>query len=135
MKQVYFFSSIILLLASCSPRINYLGTTSDPTSEVDVFVDESAIKKNYDIIGKGYVDTRLPGRNSHEKIQSKAIEKAMKKGADAILIQDYFTGNGTTVNTTAKKDAISKDVITVRNTNVQPAGENGFVVYFLKYTK
>ena len=130
MKQIYFFSSLILLFASCSPRINYLGSTSEPTSQVDVFVDEGAIKKGYDIIGKGYVDARIPGRNVTAKIQAKAIEKARKTGADAILIQDYVPNAGSPVNTTSKKDT-KPDVIV---NNIKQADDNAFIIYFLKYT-
>ncbi len=46
MKKIYFLSILILLIASCSPRIKYLGNSYAPTSQVDVFVSEDAIKKN-----------------------------------------------------------------------------------------
>jgi hypothetical protein len=135
MKKIYFYSSLILLFSSCSPRINYVGGTSEPTSQVDVFVDEGAIKKDYDIIGKGYVH----GLAIHlriEKVQSKAIEKARKKGADAVLIQDYYIPNtGTSVSSTARKDSVGKGVVTIRNTNIQSTGDSGFNIYFLKYTR
>jgi len=132
MKQIYVFFCIILLFTSCSPHINYLGSTSEPTSQVDVFVDESAIKKGYDIIGKGYVDARIPGKHIPEKIQTKAIEKAMTKGADAILIQDYVANAASSLNTTTKKDN-TRDVLTVNN--IKQPDDNAFIIYFLKYTK
>ena len=133
MQKIYFFSSIILLFTSCSPRINYIGRSNAPTSHIDVYVNEAAIKKNYDIVGKGYVHGITFSKGA-EKIQKKAIEKAMKKGADAILIEDYFVPNtGTLINTTMRSDSLNKSLITSGNTTVQSTGSSGFNIYFLKY--
>ena len=74
MQKIYFFSSIILLFTSCSPGINYIGRSNAPTSHIDVYVNEAAIKKNYDIVGKGYVNGITFSKGA-EKIQKKAIEK------------------------------------------------------------
>ena len=133
MQKIYFFSSIILLFTSCSPSINYIGSSNVPTSHIDVYVNEAAIKKNYDIVGKGYV-YGITFSKGAEKIQKKAIEKAMKKGADAVLIEDYFVPNtGTLINTTMRSDSLNKSLITSGNTTVQSTGFSGFNIYFLKY--
>lgn len=134
MQKIYFFSFIILLFSSCSPAINYIGSTNAPTSHVDVFVNDATIKKNYDIVGKGYVH-EITFNKRIEKIQKRAIEKAMNKGADAVLIQDYYVPNtGTSINTTMRSDSLNKGLITVGNTTVQSTGSSGFNIYFLKYT-
>jgi hypothetical protein len=44
MKKIYFLYFIILLFASCATRINYLGNSYAPTSNVAIFVTEDAIK-------------------------------------------------------------------------------------------
>jgi hypothetical protein len=134
MKQIYFFSSLILLFSSCTLGIKYVGSASAPTSHVDVFVDKGSIKKSYEVVGKGYVDG-IANSSRAEKIQSKAIEKAMKKGADAVLIQDYYVPNtGTSINTVLRSDSIAKGKVIVGNTSIQATGTGGFTIHFLKYT-
>jgi hypothetical protein len=135
MKKIYFIIPIISLFFSCSPGIKYVGSASAPTSHVDVFVDKSAIKKNYEVIGKGYVDG-IANSQRAEKIQSKAVEKAMKKGADAVLIEDYYLPNtGASINTVLTSDSIAKGKVIVGNTSMQVTGTSGFNIHFLKYTK
>ncbi len=99
MKKIYFLYFIILLIASCAPRIKYLGNSYSPTSQVDVFVSEDAIKKNYGIVGKGYVQNGGLYKQRIEKIQNKAVEKAKQKGVDGVLIQEYYVPNtGTSIS-------------------------------------
>lgn len=52
----YIYTSLVLstIFTSCAMRIDYLGSASTPTNNVDVYVDPSAIKRPYTIIGKGY---------------------------------------------------------------------------------
>ena len=135
MKKIYFITLITLLFFSCSTVIKYVGSVNAPTSHVDVFVNEGAIKKNYDIIGKGYVHGIITN-NRAEKIQRKAVEKAMQNGADAVLIQDYYVPNtGTSINTVLRSDSIAKGMVTVGNTSIQSTGSSGFNIQFLKYSQ
>ena len=133
MQKIYFFSFIILLFPSCITRIAYIGSTSAPTSRVDVFVNENAIKKNYEIVGKGYIHYGLYSRGV-EKIQKKSIAKAKEVGANGILFQDYYVPNtGTSINTVMRSDSVAKGLITVGNTTVQSTGTGGLNIFFLKY--
>ena len=133
MQKIYFFSFLVLLFPSCVTRIAYIGSTNVPTSHVDVFVNESAIKKNYEIIGKGYVHYGLYSRGV-ENIQKKSVAKAKEVGANGILFQDYFIPNtGTSINTVMRSDSVAKGLITVGNTTVQSTGIGGFNIFFLKY--
>lgn len=133
MQKIYFVSFLVLF-TSCVTRIVYVGSTNVPTSHVDVFVNENAIKKNYDIVGKGYIHYGLYSRNILN-IQKKSIQKAMENGADGILVQDYFIPNtGTSINTVMKSDSVARSLITVGNTNVQSTGSGGFNIFFLKYS-
>jgi hypothetical protein len=135
MQKNLLFVFSILNFISCSTSINYLGSSSAPTSQVDVYVNEAAIKKAYDIVGKGYVNYGIVNNKTVEKIQNKAIDKAKQKGADAVLIKDYFIPNtGTSINTTTRRDSIAKGVITERNTAVQSTGSSGYTILFLKYS-
>ena len=130
MLKHYFYSLLVLLFLSCT-KINYVGNSYNPTSNVAVFVDEGAIKRNYDVVGKGYVQSTT---TTPEKIQTKAIEIAKQKGADAILIRDYFVPH-TGINTSVRTDTLNKAVINVGNTIVRHGSSQEFVVLFLKYTE
>jgi hypothetical protein len=132
MIKHYSIYLLFFFLASCSTHVSYLGNTFEPTKHVDVFVDESAVKNRYDIVGKGYIQRNY--FSSVESIQVKAVEKAKKNGADAILIKDYYVPNtGAAINSTTHTDSLGKGVITVGQTTVQQTGTTGFTVLFLKY--
>jgi hypothetical protein len=118
-------SLALFILVSCSTRISYMGESSNPTSKVDFFIDPSSITKNYKVIGKGYL--QYVGRA--EKIQEQAILKGMEIGADAVLVQEYWTtDSGTSINTSYGLDSTRKKVITSRD-----SGGNGFSITYLKY--
>jgi hypothetical protein len=136
MKKIYSLSFLILLITSCAPRIKYLGNSYAPTSQVDVFVSEDAIKKNYDIVGKGYVQHGGLYKKKIEKIQSKAVEKAKQRGVDGVLIQEYYVPNtGTSISSVSRSDSLFKGLITIGNTQIQSTGSGGFTIQFLKYSQ
>ncbi|HEX8315570.1 MAG TPA: hypothetical protein VF609_11280 [Flavisolibacter sp.] len=124
------------VLASCAVRINYLGSTSAPTENVDVYVDPSAIKRPYTIIGKGYPASVGYGAvvNSTDKLQRKAVELAREKGANAVLFQDYqVQHNGTNFYAASRTDSLGKGVITTTSGSVAPIVTSGRNIFFLRY--
>lgn len=131
MKTIY-TCLIVILLTSCATKVNYLGNTFNPTEKIDVFVDETAIKKSYDIVGKGYVQSNYFTRPEH--VQTKAIETARKKGADAVLIKDYYIPvSSTGINTTLRSDSVGKSLITTGKSTISQNVTSEFMVLFLKY--
>ena len=138
MKHVYAYRSALLIfsglyLASCGTRIQYVGSSSKATQNVEVFVDASSITRPYNIIGKGYPSTSV-GIPNVEKVQAKAILKAKQIGADAILFQDYFlTHDGLSVNSYSKTDSVGKGLVTVSNTTATPVISTRLDILFLKY--
>jgi hypothetical protein len=130
MIRIYTCLLPLFFLLSCAPKINYLGNSFQPTNKVDVYVDESAISRDYTIVGKGYVRTYV--YSVSESIQKKAVNKAKQKGADAVLFKDYFVPTSPQV-TRNKKD--SSGNLTVSITNPAPALSvtPEIVVLFLKY--
>jgi len=125
MNKFYLISSVALFLVSCSTRVSYMGESLNPTNKVDFYVDPSSITKNYKVIGKGYL--QYPGKA--EKIQEEAILKGMEIGADAVLVQEYWTTDiGTSINSSYGVDSTRKKVITSRD-----SGGNGFSITYLKY--
>ena len=123
MLKHYFYSLVVLLFLSCT-KINYVGNSYNPTSNVEVFVDEGAIKRRYDVVGKGYVQSTT---TASEKIQTKAIEIAKQKGADAILIQDLFT-----YTMGLRTDSTNKAAMNAGNTVVRQSAAAEFIVLFFE---
>lgn len=77
---------VLTIIAFGCARVNYVGRTYVPkTEEVDVFFSKDDIKKEYTVIGHAIGSGKLVSDN---KIREKLIEKAMEKGADAILITE-----------------------------------------------
>ena len=139
MKKIYSFVLLSILLSSCytNSRIDYIGSTSQPTNNVDVFVDEKAIPRAFTIVGKAFINPS-PYSLRKEKIMTKAVQKAKEKGADAIFYQETFvpTTPGTNLTTHSLTDSLGKGTITVSNTSVnQSYGYLRTEILFLKYNK
>lgn len=81
--------SITVCFAGCA-NVFYLGDAFSVTSQVDLYYDESAIEKAYDLIGHGLGSGIWV---SSQKIQKKLIEEAKARGADAILITGLGKSN------------------------------------------
>ena len=129
-----FYSILIsgFLISSCTPSISYIGNSYDRTENVDVFVDESAIGKNYKIVGKGYVSTVFT--SVPESIQTKAVKKARQKGADAVLIKDYYLPVGLPLaNGSIRVDSLGRNVNYVRGQYLPLSSSSQIFVLFLKY--
>jgi hypothetical protein len=135
--MIKFYSLLfIAAFSSCGSHLNYLGTSSTPTKNVDVYVDASAIKHPYTIIGKGYMEYGFGGysKSRIDKMQEKAIKKAKAKGADAILFQDYyFKENGASIQTVTKADSVGKSLVSAQTGNISPIISSRTDILFLKY--
>ena len=118
------------LLSSCTYRVHYLGNSYDSTQKVDVYVDASAIKRSYEIMGKTVAQVSTFG-GSPEKIQKKAVAKAKQKGADAVLFQDYLVAPAT-INGSLRTDSLGQSSST---TLISPSSSPGYMILFLKYTR
>jgi hypothetical protein len=119
----------LVLFTSCGTQVKYVGSTHPETRSVDVFVRENLVNKPYEIIGKGYLHYRMGIGNSVETIQRKAVEKAKLKGANAVVIEDYYLVDKTTSITT-RTDSLKTVGLT---TDINPAVSSGFTILFLRY--
>ena len=128
MTKIYVALLTAFALTSCGPSISYIGSTSNPTKNVDVYVEESAIPKEYTVVGKGYV--RYFRNAVPESLQTKAISKARQKGADAILVKDYYVPlNNPGITTSVRKDSSGRGVLTIAPQTLS----SEVIVLFLKY--
>ena len=73
-----------LLLAVGCTNIKYIGDSYPPTTQVDVFFAEEDIEQDYRVMG--HADATAPEYVNVEKMMEKIKEKAMEKGADAIVV-------------------------------------------------
>jgi PBP1b-binding outer membrane lipoprotein LpoB len=136
MKNVYLIYFLAVIISSCSAaKFRYVGSKNPPVQKVDVYVDERSIKKQYDIVGKGYAEPNWMRKLDQEKMLEMAIEKAKKNGADAIFFKETFIPTpGTAVNTHTQTDTLGKSVITSSNTSIMPVyGYLNKEILFLKY--
>jgi hypothetical protein len=132
MKILYSLLVATTFFGSCGVRINYLGSSLAPTEHVDVYVEASAIKKPYTIIGKGYPLHFT--YNALTKLQKKVVETAREKGADAVLFQDfYLQERGTNFYSATRTDSAGNGVIATTSGAVGPVITAGRNIYFLRY--
>lgn len=134
MYKIYTFIFVSFLF-SCGMKLNYLGTSYAPTENVDVYVDQNAIKKSYTIVGKGYAEGISISKKGYEIMQKKAILKAKEKGADAILFQDhYIIDNNLRMHQgISGTDSTGSASINLHNATVSPVVNSKPEILFLKY--
>ena len=133
MRKLYFSFLPALIVSACATRVAYVGSSYTPTQQVEVFVTQQAVKKPFDIIGKGYVHTP-PSFSNEEKIQRKAVEKAKQKGADAVIIEDYFVlATDNSVTTSVVSDSSRKVSVGVGTAQAHPSVTSGFQILFIRY--
>ena len=90
MKTISFLA-LWAFLASCTPRVFYLGDTY-PTSQstIEVFYDEGQIKRPYEIIGSltSSDGSMWPSQSAQGHVQRAMIDQAKAIGADAVVFHD-----------------------------------------------
>ena len=134
MYKIYLLMFTVFLI-SCSKKIRYIGKSLPPKKNIEVFISENAIKVPFEYIGKGYL-SRF-GISSPDKIQKKAEKLGREKGADAVLITDYYipdTG-GSNIHSVFRTDSITRGTITTGNAIISPTSASGYTILFLKYNK
>jgi hypothetical protein len=87
LRSNFILSGVLILAAlfavGCA-GVSYVGNSFDPTTTVDVYFSENEIEKEYTVMGHALGTGQWV---SIDKIQTKLIEEAKGKGADAILIR------------------------------------------------
>jgi hypothetical protein len=137
MKKIYFIVFVLILQSCYTTQLEYLGSSSTPTQQVDVYVDEKAITRSYTIIGKGYQQANPWMSNNKAALQAAAIAAARKNGADAVFFKDEFIpspGSQFNSNTQTKTDSTGKTTLLAATTSITPTyGYWNSQILFLKY--
>jgi hypothetical protein len=94
----------LLLLAGACAHVDYVGKSYPPTAKVEIFFAEEDVIEPYEIMGR--VVATADEIVSAEKMQDQIMEKAQKKGADAVVItglERYKSGETTNYTETTKE--------------------------------
>lgn len=133
MKTLFTLFAASFFLCSCV-QLSYVGSTYPATQNVDVYVDPSAIKKPYTIIGKSVLENLEHSLSTPEMIQKKAVAMAMKKGADAIMVGDEGRRyEGSRMETVTTATNTGNDRVTTNSSTVTPNITHDRIIFYLKY--
>ncbi len=124
---------LTLLLAGACAHVDYVGKSYPETARVDLFFTEDEVGRPYELMGK-VIATGGDGVSA-EKMQDQIMDKAQKKGADAVVItglERYKSGESTNYNeTTKQKDP--KTSTTSGGSSTDSKSEKQITALFLKY--
>ena len=123
----------LLLLAGACAHVDYVGKSYPPTTKVEIFFSEEDVVEPYEIMGR--VVATGDEVVSAEKMQDQIMEKAQKKGADAVVItglERYKSGETTnyTETTKEKKPGVTT---TSGGSSTQSDTKKEITALFLKY--
>ena len=85
MKHTLPVLALCLLFCSCV-SVDYIGKSYPATDRVEIYFSESDIPGEYEIMGELIAETDDMVFTNGEKMQSKLVEEAKKKGADGIIL-------------------------------------------------
>ena len=100
MKKLTILMVLIPLLAGCA-KIDYVGKEYEPSDHIELFLSYDDVEFDYEIMGH-FVVTAYAYVSS-EKMQAKLLDKARRKGADAVVVlglERYVSGEKTTFEET-----------------------------------
>ena len=78
---------LVLFVIACAERVDYLGNSYAPTTNIELFFSEDDVEEDYVEMGRAIAHA---GTNvSTEELLEDLKETAREKGADAIIIHDF----------------------------------------------
>jgi hypothetical protein len=121
----------LLLVIGCT-NIKYIGESYPPTSHVDIFFAEEDIERNYKVMG--HADATAPEYVDVEKMMEKIKEKAMEKGADAVVVLGLDRNIVSESTEWSSETKVEKDKTTESGRQTtSTTKENEIKVLFIKY--
>jgi hypothetical protein len=127
----------LMLTVSCT-KIDYVGKSYAPTSNVDIYFSLDDVKGEYEVMG--HLTATAGEFTSSEKMQEKIIEKAREKGADAVVILGldvYVKDGGTSWSETTETEHTGdgKKTTTTGSQSNNTEEMKEITARFIKYTK
>lgn len=95
LKSIRFIGILSVLLSTACSTPAYFGKSYTPTQNVDVYFDQSDVKKEYEVMGTSDIKQ---GFNSLDALQKKVIEQGKAKGADGIIMKLTEEAAGSVTN-------------------------------------
>lgn len=139
MNRIYLLALLSLLLTNCSPHVQYIGRTYQPTEEVDLYFNPTDIKHEYETMGRvegiaGMLYT------DYSDIQEEIIKVARRKGADGVLIYNMGkrtlsqnTNSATRVGTGSTDIFGGKQTMVTTSSSTNALTQNTLQADFIKY--
>jgi hypothetical protein len=129
--------TIALLLAVSCTKIDYVGRSYPPTTNVDIYFSIDDINGSYEVMG--HLTATAGSFTSTEKMQEKILEKAREKGADAVVILGldvYIKDGGSSWSETTETTETTDGVKTTRSGSESSNDEEmkEIAARFIKYT-
>jgi hypothetical protein len=126
----------VLLTVSCT-KIDYVGRSYPPTTNVDIYFSMDDVKGSYEVMG--HLTATAGSFTSTEKMQEKILEKAREKGADAVVILGldvYIKDGGSSWSETTETTETTDGVKTTRSGSESSNDEEmkEIAARFIKYT-
>lgn len=124
---------LILLVAACA-KIDYLGKSYPPTTNVDLYFAEADVREDYEVMG--HVIAQANEGISIENLQKQLEAKAREKGADGIVIHGFDriqTGETTTHSEETHQGKKAQSTTAITTTSADE--ERQIQAIFIKYTK
>jgi hypothetical protein len=132
MKRMIAWIPLLFLAGACA-HVDYVGKSYPPTSKVEIFFAEEDVVEPYEIMGR--VVATADEIVSAEKMQDQIMEKAQKKGADAVVITglDRYKSGETTNYTETTKEKKSGVTTTSGGSSTESENKKEITALFLKY--
>jgi hypothetical protein len=134
-RKISLIALAVLLTVSCT-KIDYVGKSYAPTTNVDVFFSLDDVEGAYEVMG--HLTATAGTFVSSEKMQEKIMEKAREKGADAVVILglDHYIKEGgsswsETTETTATTSGVQTTTTGSQSSNDEEMKE--ITARFIKY--
>ena len=122
---------LVLFIAACA-KIDYIGQSYPPTTQVDLYFSEQDIREDYQVMG--HVIAQAHEGISIENLQKKLEAKAREEGADGIVIHGFDriqTGETTTYNEEIRREEKKRSVAAITVTSAEE--ERQIRAIFIKY--
>lgn len=114
-KSGMLFLILSFVFTACTPTINYLGDSYDPTTEVDVYWDKEDIKKEYRVMGIAKNEGYEMDMDDPFVIKTEMVKKAKMYGADAVLFTGAYAETIRSYDTSTTQDGDQSYASTTSN--------------------
>ena len=127
-------AALLITLSSCGSQVIYYGRAYPTTNNVDIFFRESDVENANEIMGKMVYE--VPAKKRSDKVQRKLMNRAQRKGADAIIFDDIsLTNTGSTTGGAAAGAGFKRGFLGIFGSKTRYTKGQQVKATLLKYKK